>query len=110
VKTREPEFSYPTTEGNIYTTYEGKGGVGVGSLLRRAFFAAAFKTEKILLSSDVQAESRILYYRNIAERVKTVAPFLFFEQDPYLVVRDNGRLAWIIDAYTASDRLPYSRP
>ncbi|HSA78392.1 MAG TPA: UPF0182 family protein, partial [Nitrospirota bacterium] len=95
VKTREPEFSYPTTEGNIYTTYEGKGGVGVGSLLRRAFFAAVFKTEKILLSSDVQAKSRILYYRNIADRVKAVTPFLFFEQDPYLVVRDNGRLAWI---------------
>jgi uncharacterized membrane protein (UPF0182 family) len=110
VKTRVPEFSYPTTDGNIYTTYEGRGGVGVGSLLRRALFAAVFKTEKILLSSDIQPESRILFYRDIAERVKTVAPFLIFEEDPYLVVRDDGRLAWIIDAYTASDRLPYSRP
>ena len=110
VKTREAEFSYPTTEKNIYTTYQGLGGVGIGSLARRALFAAVFKSEKILLSSDIQKESRILYYRNIAERARTVAPFLLFEEDPYLVVRDNGRLAWIIDAYTASDRLPYSRP
>ena len=110
VKTRVPEFSYPTTEKNIYTTYEGRGGVSVGSFLRRLFFAAVFKSEKILLSSDIQKESRILYYRTIAERVRTVAPFLTYEQDPYLVVRDNGRLAWMIDAFTASDRLPYARP
>jgi uncharacterized membrane protein (UPF0182 family) len=110
VKTRVPEFSYPTTNENIYTTYEGRGGVGVGSLLRRALFAAVFRTEKILLSSDIQPGSRILYYRDIAQRVRAVAPFLIFEEDPYLVVRNDGRLAWIIDAYTASDRLPYSRP
>ena len=110
VKTRVPEFSYPTTDENIYTTYNGQGGVAVGSLLRRALFAAKFKTEKILLSSDIQPESRILYYRNIGERVNTVAPFLLFDQDPYMVVRDDGRLAWIVDAYTVSNGLPYSRP
>jgi len=110
VKTRVPEFSYPTTDGNIYTTYNGRGGVGIGSWPRRALFAAAFGTEKLLLSSDIGPESRILYYRTIAERVRTVAPFLVFEEDPYLVVRDDGRLAWIIDAYTTSNRLPYSRP
>ena len=110
VKTRVPEFSYPTTNANIYTSYTGGGGVGIGSLARRSLFAAVFRSEKILLSSDIQQESRILYYRNIAERVRTVAPFLLFEQDPYMVVRDDGRLAWIIDAYTVSDGLPYSRP
>ena len=110
VKTRVPEFSYPTTDENIYTTYNGRGGVAVGSLLRRALFAAKFKTEKILLSSDIQPESRILYYRNIGERVNTVAPFLLFDQDPYMVVRDDGRLVWIVDAYTVSNGLPYSRP
>jgi uncharacterized membrane protein (UPF0182 family) len=110
VKTRVPEFSYPTTEKNIYTTYEGRGGVGVGSLAKRAFFAAVFKSEKILLSSDIQPQSRILYYRNIANRVRVVAPFLLFEQDPYMVIRENGRLTWIIDAFTTSNRLPYSRP
>ena len=110
VKTREAEFSYPTTEKNIYTTYEGRGGVGIGSLPLRALFAAKFRTEKILLSSDIQPESRILYYRNIGERVNTVAPFLFFDQDPYMVVRDDGRLVWLVDAYTVSNGLPYSRP
>jgi uncharacterized membrane protein (UPF0182 family) len=110
VKTREAEFSYPTTEKNIYTTYEGRGGVGIGSLPRRALFAVKFGTEKILLSSDIQPESRILYYRNIGERVNAVAPFLFFDQDPYMVVRDDGRLVWIVDAYTVSGGLPYSRP
>jgi len=110
VKTREAEFSYPTTDKNIYTTYAGRGGVGIGSLPLRALFAAKFRTEKILLSSDIQPESKILYNRNIGERVKAVAPFLTFDQDPYMVVRDDGRLVWIVDAYTVSNGLPYSRP
>jgi len=110
VKTRIPEFSYPTATGNINTTYAGKGGVPLDSLLKKAFFAAKFKTEKILLSSDITAESRILYNRNINERVRTIAPFLRFDTDPYLVVDEKGRLKWIIDAYTSSDRLPCSKP
>jgi uncharacterized membrane protein (UPF0182 family) len=110
VKTRVPEFSYPTATGNITTTYAGKGGVPIDSLLKKALFAARFRTEKLLLSSDITTESRILYNRNINERVKAVAPFLRFDGDPYMVVMDNGRLAWIIDAYTYSDRLPYSKP
>jgi uncharacterized membrane protein (UPF0182 family) len=110
VKTRVPEFSYPTATGNITTTYAGKGGVTIDSLLKKALFAARFRTEKLLLSSDITTESRILYNRNINERVKAVAPFLRFDDDPYMVVMDNGRLAWIIDAYTCSDRLPYSKP
>jgi uncharacterized membrane protein (UPF0182 family) len=110
VKTKVPEFSYPTATENITTTYAGKGGVAVGSVLRKALFAARFRTEKILLSSDITGESRILYYRNINERVRTVAPFLRFDGDPYLVVTENGTLKWIVDAYTYSDRLPYSKP
>ena len=110
VKTRVPEFSYPTATGNITTTYAGKGGVTIDSLLKKALFAARFGTEKLLLSSDITTESRILYNRNINERVKAVAPFLRFDGDPYMVVMDNGRLTWIIDAYTCSDRLPYSKP
>jgi uncharacterized membrane protein (UPF0182 family) len=110
VKTRVPEFSYPTATGNINTTYEGKGGVPIDSLLKKALFAAGFKTEKILLSSDISAESRILYNRNISDRVKKIAPFLRFDADPYMVVDDKGRLKWIIDAYTYSNRLPYSKP
>jgi len=110
VRTRVPEFSYPTATGNINTTYAGKGGVPIDSLLRKALFAARFKTEKILLSSDITAESRILYNRNIKERVKIIAPFLHFDGDPYMVVAEGGRLKWLIDGYTHSNRLPYSRP
>ncbi|MEI6703577.1 MAG: UPF0182 family protein [Deltaproteobacteria bacterium] len=110
VKTKVPEFSYPTATGNINTTYAGKGGVPIDSLLKKALFAAKFKTEKILLSSDITAESRIIYNRNINERVKAIAPFLRFDGDPYMVVDEKGRLKWIIDAYTYSDRLPYSKP
>jgi len=110
VKTKVPEFSYPTATGNINTTYNGKGGVPVDTLLKKALFAAKFKTEKILLSSDISSESRILYNRNINQRVKAIAPFLRYEGDPYMVVDEGGRLKWIIDAYTSSDRLPYSKP
>ncbi|MGA7828593.1 MAG: UPF0182 family protein [Geobacteraceae bacterium] len=110
VKTRVPEFSYPTATGNINTTYEGKGGVLLNSFLKRALFAAYFRTEKILLSSDIGKESRILYYRNIVERVKTVAPFLLLDSDPYMVIRKDGKLSWIIDAFTSSGNLPYSKP
>lgn len=110
VKTRVPEFSYPTATGNINTTYTGKGGVGLDSLLKKTLFAARFKTEKILLSTDITAESRIIYNRNINERIRAIAPFLRFDGDPYMVVDGEGRLKWIIDAYTYSDRLPYSQP
>jgi len=110
VKTKVPEFSYPTATENINTTYTGKGGVVIDSALKKAVFAARFKTEKILLSSDITSESRIIYNRNINQRVRAVAPFLRFDGDPYMVVADDGRLKWIIDAYTHSSRLPYSKP
>jgi len=110
VGTKLPEFSYPTATGNINTTYAGKGGVPVDSLARKALFAARFKSEKILLSSDITDKSRILYYRNINERVRALAPFLLFDADPYLVVTKAGGLTWIIDAYTHSEQLPYSKP
>jgi uncharacterized membrane protein (UPF0182 family) len=110
VKTKVPEFSYPTATGDINTTYAGKGGVPIDSLLKKMLFAARFKTEKILLSSDITGESRIIYNRNINERVRAIAPFLRFDGDPYMVVDEGGKLKWIIDAYTYSDRLPYSKP
>ncbi len=110
VKTKVPEFSYPTATGNINTTYAGKGGVPLDSLLKKVLFAAKFKTEKILLSSDISAESRIIYNRNINERVRAIAPFLRFDGDPYMVVDGKGGLKWIIDAYTYSGMLPYSKP
>ncbi len=110
VKTKVPEFSYPTASGNINTTYAGKGGVPINSLLKKSLFAAKFKTEKILLSTDITPESRTIYNRNINERVRAIAPFLRFDGDPYMVVDEKGGLKWIIDAYTYSNRLPYSKP
>jgi uncharacterized protein len=110
VKTKVPEFSYPTATGDINTTYAGTGGVPIDSLLKKALFAAKFRTEKILLSSDITSESRVIYNRNINERIRTIAPFLRFDGDPYMVVDGKGGLKWMIDAYTYSDRLPYSKP
>ncbi|MDP1845606.1 MAG: UPF0182 family protein, partial [Candidatus Moranbacteria bacterium] len=108
-KTKSREFDYPKGEENVYTTYEGKGGVETNSLLRRLFYAAKFKSLKLILSNDITSESRILYYRTIAERVAKIAPFLTFDRDPYIVVAE-GRMYWIADAYTTSDRYPYSEP
>jgi len=109
VKTKSREFNYPKGEENVYTTYEGKGGVEINSFIRRVFYALRFQSLKMLLSNDITKESRILYYRNIAERVGKIAPFLTFDQDPYIVIAD-GRIYWIADAYTASSFYPYSQP
>jgi|Deesub1362A_J573_1020465.scaffolds.fasta_scaffold00882_10 hypothetical protein len=110
VKTKVREFSYPTSTGNVYTRYEGTGGVELSSFVRRVIFAIRFNTSKIFLSTDITPESRILFYRNIRERLNKIAPFLIYDADPYLVISDRGRLFWIVDAYTASGNLPYSMP
>jgi hypothetical protein len=110
VKTGARELDYPSGDQNIYITYEGTGGVGIGSLWRKLIFSAHHATLRILLSQDLKPESRILYHRQIQQRVKKVAPFLTFDQDAYPVIAQGGRLFWIIDAYTTSDRFPYSEP
>ncbi len=110
VNTKTKEFSYPTTNENVYTVYNGSGGVRLSSGLTRLLYAAYFGNLKIILSSDVTNESRILYYRSIMERVSAIAPFLAYDPDPYMVVGDDGKLCWIIDAYTQSSNLPYSKP
>lgn len=108
-KTKSREFNYPKGEENVYADYEGKGGVEINSLIRRLFFALRFKSLKLLLSNDITKESRILYYRNIGERIAKIAPFLTFDNDPYIVIAD-GKIYWIADAYTTSDLYPYSQP
>jgi hypothetical protein len=110
VKTKAREFSYPTADGNVYTSYNGTKGVLLDSMLKKTAFAMKFNSGKILLSTDITGESRILYKRAVRERVHTLAPFLIFDQDPYIVVSDEGKLFWILDAYTVSNRVPYSRP
>jgi uncharacterized membrane protein (UPF0182 family) len=109
VRTSTPEFHYPRGDKNETTRYVGKGGVPLGSLWRKLLFALRFRAYQILLSDDIGPESRILFNRNIRERVERIAPFLSFDRDPYLVLAD-GRLYWLVDAYTTSDRYPYSTP
>jgi len=108
-KTKSLEFNYPKGEENVYAAYEGAGGVEMNSFIKRVFYAVKFQSLKLLLSNDITSESRILYYRTIAERVAKIAPFLTFDRDPYIVIAD-GKVYWIADAYTTSDRYPYSQP
>jgi len=110
VKTTAQELDYPAGDKNIYTTYEGKGGVPVNSIWRKLLYSARYRTLRIALSNDITRESRILYYRQIQERVKKIAPFIVFDRDSYLVIAEGGRLFWIIDGYMTSDRYPYSEP
>ena len=109
VKTKSKEFDYPKGEENVYTTYQGKGGVEINSFLKRLFFAIKFSSLKLFLSNDVTSESRILYHRNIKERVEKIVPFLTLDRDPYAVVTDN-KIYWIYDAYTKTNSYPYSQP
>jgi len=83
--------------------------VEINSLLKRLFYALRFKSLKLFLSNDITNESRVLYYRNIAERIAKIAPFLVFDQDPYIAIAD-GKIYWIADAYTISNSYPYSQP
>ena len=109
VNTLQKEFDYPAGDENVYTSYKGHGGVLIDSFFRRALFSARFRSIEILLSHDIIDQSRLLYYRRIDQRVKKIAPFLQYDKDPYLVVSE-GRLYWIYDAYTTTDRYPYSLP
>lgn len=103
------EFDYPYGDINKYTKYDGKGGVELNSLFKRLLFELAFNDINILISGNVSNKSKVLYRRNIMEMVRSLTPFLEFDDDPYLVM-SAGRLYWIIDGYTTSDKLPYSTP
>ena len=109
VNTNTPEFDYPMGETNVYGHYSGEGGVNIGSFMRRVIYAWQFGDINILISGELSPQSRILYYRNISDRVQHLTPFLTLDQDPYLVISD-GQLYWIQDAYTTSNRYPYSEP
>lgn len=109
VNTTEPEFDYPSGDQNVYTRYEGPAGVPLGGFFRRLVFALRFGHSQILFSTALRPESRILYHRAIEDRVQMLAPFLWYDPDPYPVIAD-GRIIWLWDAYTWSDRFPYSEP
>ncbi|MBI5209949.1 MAG: UPF0182 family protein [Elusimicrobia bacterium] len=108
VNTRSKEFDYPSGDENIYSDYGGTGGVSIYGVMRKLLFALRFKELKILFSGDITPQSRILYSRNIRERLAQAAPYLRYDQDAYLVLSREGRLFWLVDAYTTTAYYPYS--
>jgi hypothetical protein len=109
VKTRQKEFNYPQGASNSLTSYEGNGGIVLGGFLRRMIIALdQSDLAKLPFSDDVNKDSRLLMRRNVRDRVAALAPFLTYDQDPYIVLGDDGRLSWIMDAFTVSDSYPYS--
>ncbi len=109
VKTRQKEFNYPQGETNSLTSYEGDGGVVLGGFLRRLLIAFdRGDVSKLPFSDDVTDQSRLLMRRTIQDRVRALAPFLTYDSDPYIVVGDDGRLSWMLDAFTTADTFPYA--
>lgn len=109
VNTGVAEFDYPKGDTNEYTRYQGSGGVLLNSIFRRFLFAWEMGDPNIILTPQLTDASRILYYRNIQQRVNRIAPFLTLDSDPYLVI-EGGRLVWVQDAYTVTNNYPYSQP
>ena len=109
VGTKQKEFDYPAGEANIYTNYAGRGGVQIGSFIRRVLYAFQLGSLKILLSDDIRGNAKILYHRNVMDRATSAMPFLDFDNDPYVTINDAGQLKWILDAYTTSDMYPYAQ-
>ena len=107
VRTDAEEFDYPKGDEPVSTTYAGTGGVPLSSLWRKLLFAIHFRDYQILLSDDINPDSRLMFDRHIRARVQKIAPFLQLDDDPYAVI-DDGRLFWIQDAYTVTDQYPYS--
>jgi uncharacterized protein len=109
VKTKQKEFDYPQGDTNSYTIYEGTGGIRIGGGLRRMLLAwAVGDLSKLPFSDDITSDSRVVIHRKITELVNGVAPFLIYDKDPYIVVSAEGRLFWMIDAFTESSSFPYS--
>ncbi|MHB8507232.1 MAG: UPF0182 family membrane protein [Candidatus Dormibacteria bacterium] len=109
VDSKEPEFDYPKGDTESYTHWTGTHGVRLGSFARRLAFAARFADLNLLISGQVTGDSQVLYHRSVTERLQTLAPFLQYDHDPYLVV-SGGKMYWIVDAYTTSPNYPYSSP
>ena len=108
VGTDEKEFDYPDGESNKYTTYEGDAGIKM-NFFNRILFSIREGSIKMFTSSNIDSNSKIIINRNVMERVRTIMPYLNYENDPYMVTVD-GKLYWMIDAYTSSSYYPYSEP
>ncbi|HYB90393.1 MAG TPA: UPF0182 family protein [Candidatus Binataceae bacterium] len=108
VNSATPEFDYPRGAENAFSFYTGKGGVPIAGLWRRLLFSYYYKDINLLVTDNIVPKTRIMFRRNLSDRVSTLAPFLTLDHDPYPVIHD-GRIIWIQDAYTASDHYPYSQ-
>ena len=109
VKTSQPEFNYPSGSLNVQTTYHGEGGFPLSSPLLRLAAAIHYADGNILLTEYLNDKSRMMIHRTVLERLETIAGFLSWDQDPYLVLTEAGRLVWMVDGYMSSDSHPYSR-
>lgn len=109
VKTSQPEFDYPSGSQNVQTTYKGVGGFPIDSALTRVAAAVHYADGNILLTEYLNSQSRMMIHRTITERLQTIAGFLNWDSDPYLVLTKSGQLVWILDGYMSSDSHPYSR-
>ena len=110
INTDEKEFDYPSGADNVETTYQGKAGINL-SFLNRLLFSIREGSYRIMISNNIDSSSRILINRNIIQRVQEIAPFIYYDPDPYIVVnQDDGKMYWIIEGFTVSDRYPYSQP
>lgn len=103
------EFDYPLGENNVENSYQGKTGLPLNGM-NKFFLSTYFNTFRLYLAGEIQDTSKLLIKRNIKERVQTLMPYLAYDQDPYLVIAKDGKLYWIIDAYTTTDKFPYSAP
>ncbi len=110
VNTKQNEFDYPAGDMNVSTQYQGTNGISINSWSRRLLLAWELKDYKMILSSDITNTSQLLMNRNILDRAKKVAPYLTYDADPYIVVGKDGKLFWMMDAYTFSSKYPYSQP
>src|SRR5258706_11767420 len=109
VKGTQPKSTYPKGKDNAYAAYDGTGGIPIGATVWRGLFAYYFNDPNLILSSYITADSRIMIRRNIRERIRTIAPFLRLDHDPYLVISD-GRMFWMQDAYTPRSYFPSAQP
>ncbi len=109
VDTAQQEFNYPSGSESVYTTYKGAGGISVGSFLMRLAAAVNYGDLNVLLTSYIKDQSRMMIHRAVLDRVSTLAPFLTWDADPYIVLTDSGRLFWMADGYMSSSAHPYSR-
>lgn len=107
VGAEEDELDYPQGDTNVYTRYEGRAGVQLRNIWRRLAFSIRFGDLPVLISQSINRDSRVLMHRSIQDRISAVAPFLWLDEDPYLVISE-GKLFWIQDAYTYTSRYPYS--